>query len=99
MPAKEKDERTTSAEQLGKLLKAFGDTVSEIMEDPKLREKAKEFSASVVDSAAKVASRKIKDAEVRTKFTDVGKAAQTFGKKVVEEFGTSKEKPSPRTKA
>ncbi len=97
MPSKEKVEKNEAAERLGKLIKAFGDTISDIMQDPKVREKAREFSDSVIDAAAKVASNKVKDEDVREKFVDVGKAAQSLGKSVVNEF--EPEKAGSETKA
>jgi ribosomal-protein-alanine N-acetyltransferase len=79
-------DRKKAAEKLGKVMKTFGDTVSEIFEDPELREKAKEFSLSVVDAAAKVVNSRIKDDEVRAKFKDVGKAAQDLGRSITGHF-------------
>ena len=96
-PKEKTPARNEQADALGKMLKKFGDTVSEIMEDPKLREKALEFSKSVVDAAAKFASTKIKDEDVRAKFADVGKAAQAFGKSVVDEFEPGKAKSKTKT--
>ena len=79
-------DRKKAAEKLGKVMKTFGDAVSEILEDPELRDKAKEFSLSVVDAAAKVVNSRIKDDEVRTKFKDVGKAAQDLGRSITDHF-------------
>ena len=76
------------------MLKTFGDTLGEIMDDPKLREKAREFSQSVVDAAAKFASTKIKDDDVRAKLVDVGNAAQSLGNSIVQEFCTGKTESS-----
>ena len=88
MAGKVKYDRKMAAENLGKIIKTFGETVSEILEDPALRKKALEFSQSVVDSAAKVVNSRIKDDEVRDKFSDVGKAAQTLGKTLTDHFKT-----------
>jgi ribosomal-protein-alanine N-acetyltransferase len=79
-------DRKKAAEKLGKVMKTFGDTISEIFEDPELREKAKEFSLSVVDAAAKVVNSRIKDDDVRAKFKDVGKAAQDLGRSITDHF-------------
>ena len=79
-------DRKMAAEKLGKVIKTFGDAVSEILDDPELREKAKEFSLSVVDAAAKVVNSRVKDNEVRAKFRDVGQAAQNLGKSITEHF-------------
>ena len=88
MTVKEKKtNKSESAQAIGNMLKKFGDTLSEIMDDPKLREKARDFSASVVDAAAKFAATKVKDEDVRAKLVDIGKAAQSLGNSMVEEFG------------
>ena len=86
MAQKEKYDRKKAAENLGKVMKTFGETMSEIFNDPELRKKAKEFSQSIVDSAAKVVDSHVKDDEVRAKFRDVGKAAQTLGKTITDNF-------------
>jgi len=84
----EKHDRKMDAEHLGRVMKTFGNTVSEILEDPKLREKAMEFSQSIVDAAAKFTASKVKDEEVRTRFREVGKAAQSLGQSLTEHFKT-----------
>ncbi len=89
MARKVKYDRKMAAVKLGKVMKTFGEAVSEILEDPELREKAKEFSQSLVDAAAKVVESRIKDDEVRAKFQDVGKAAQNLGKTITENFKTA----------
>jgi hypothetical protein len=86
MVKKEKYDRKMAAEKLGKIIKTFGDSVSQILDDPDLREKAKEFSLSVVDSAAKVVNSRVKDDEIRAKFKEVGKAAQSLGKSIADHF-------------
>jgi hypothetical protein len=90
MPKKEKYDRKVAAEKLGKVIKVFGDTLSEILDDPEFREKAREFSLNVVDSAAKVINSKLKDDEVRAKLKNVGKAAQDLGKSIATNFETTK---------
>ena len=95
MPVKEKTtNKSESVDAIGNMLKTFGDTLSEIMDDPKLREKAREFYKSVVDAAAKFASTKIKDDDARAKLVDVGKAAQSLGNSMVQEFGIGKRENS-----
>lgn len=88
--AKVKYDAKKDAENLGKMFKSFWETISEIFEDPELRKKAKEFSQSVMDSAAKVVEGKIRDDEAKRKFRDVGRAAQSLGKTLVEHFDTEK---------
>jgi [ribosomal protein S5]-alanine N-acetyltransferase len=96
MSAKTKTERDEEVTTFSRLLKSFGESVAEIWDDPEVRKKAREFSESLVDSAAKIASSKIKNEDVRKKFTDVGKAAQTLGQSVLDEFDSEK---SPAGKA
>lgn len=91
MSAKETPKNKKAAETLGALLKTFGNTVSELLEDPELRVKATEFAESVVDAAAKVAQRKVKDEEVRARMRNVGKAAQALGRSLENEFKSSQE--------
>jgi [ribosomal protein S5]-alanine N-acetyltransferase len=83
---KEKANAKKDAETLGKIIRSFGETISEIFEDPELRKKAREFSQSVMDSAAKVVEGKLKREETKKKFRDAGKAAQSLGKTLVEHF-------------
>lgn len=81
-----KPENNKTLEKLGELLKTFGNTVGEVLDDPELKKKAKEFAESVVNSAAKVAQSKIDDKEVRNRLKNVGKAAQTLGKELENHF-------------
>ncbi len=85
MPQEEKAQEQNPAEHFGELIKAFGNAVGEIFDDPKLKEKAKEFADSATESA-KVFGSRFKDEEVRAKFGDVGKAAQDFGKAIADCF-------------
>jgi len=80
-----------TVENFGEMFKAFGDAISEIFDDPKLKEKAKEFAESATESA-KIFGSRFKDEEVKDKFRDVGKAAQDFGKSVVDCFKADKDK-------
>jgi [ribosomal protein S5]-alanine N-acetyltransferase len=88
MARKSKYDRKTAAENLGKVMKAFGETVSEIFEDPDVKKKAREFSQSLVDAAAKVVESRVKDDEVKAKFQNVGKAAQNLGQTLTDHFKT-----------
>ncbi len=67
----------------------FGDALSEIFNDPELKNRAREFGRSAGRSADAFASR-FKDEEVKTKWRDVGKAAQDFGRSVAEQFKSEK---------
>lgn len=86
MPAEKKHETKKAAETLGEMLKTFGDSVGEILDDPKVKEAAKKFAASVVDAAAKVAESKIEAEKIRSKFRNVGKAAQALGNSLDKNF-------------
>ena len=91
MPQEEKSDKKMTVENFGEMFKAFGDAISEIFDDPKLKEKAKEFAESATESA-KIFGSRFKDEEVKDKFRDVGKAAQDFGKSVVDCFKADKDK-------
>jgi len=78
------------AESFGEMVKAFGEAMGEIFQDPELKKKAKEFGKSAASSAEALGSR-FKDEEVKKKFRDVGKAAQDFGKNMAEYFKDRKE--------
>ncbi len=91
MATKSKNSREEAAEKFGQVVKSFGDAVAEIFNDPELRKKAKEFSQSVVEAAAKVVDSRIEDAAVKAKFRDVGKAAQSLGKTITDSFKTTEQ--------
>jgi [ribosomal protein S5]-alanine N-acetyltransferase len=86
--------KTKSAETFGEMLRAFGVSVSEILEDPVVKERAKEFAESVVDAAAKVGQNRIKDEEARSRFRNVGKAAKTLGDSLDKHFKSAEEMKS-----
>ncbi len=81
----EKSKGKGPGENLGELVKEYGDAVSKIFDDPELKKKAKEFGDSAVKSAKLFGSR-FKDEEVKGKFKDVGKAAKDFGTSVSDYF-------------
>ena len=81
-----KSDRERAVETLGEMLRKFGTTIGEIFDDPAVKEKGKEFAASVVDAAANVIQGKVKEAEARAKFRSVGKAAETLGSSVKKHF-------------
>ena len=67
----------------------FGSALSEIFNDPTLKEQAREFGRSAGRSADTFASR-FRDEEVKTRWREVGKAAQDFGKSVADQFKPEK---------
>ncbi len=91
MSQEEKPDKKKTVENFGEMFKAFGEAISEIFNDPRLKEKAKEFAESAAESA-KILGQKFKDEEVKNKFRDVGKAAQDFGKGVADTFKADKDK-------
>ena len=81
---KERDKRSPT-DQLGEMIRAFGEAISEIFNDPELKGKAKDFGDSAVESARTFAER-FKDEDVRHKFKQFGKAAEDFGRSVQDYF-------------
>ena len=81
-------QRQTSAERFAELFGKFSEAIGEIMEDPELRKKAREFSRTAIDAAARVVESKVRDEEMRSKFRNVGKAAETLSKSLEENFKT-----------
>ena len=63
--------------------------MSEIFNDPELKQKAKEFTESAAESA-KILGSKFKDEDVKDKFRDVGRAAEDFGKSIADQFRKGK---------
>ncbi len=90
MPSKRSQDKR-AAEVFGEVLRAFGASAGEILDDPQVKQKAKEFAESVVDAAAKVAQSKVKDEEVRARFRNVGKAAKTLGSSLDKHFKSTEE--------
>jgi [ribosomal protein S5]-alanine N-acetyltransferase len=91
MKSKSSSETKTASETFKEMLQTFGDNVGEILDDPEVKEKAKAFAESVVDAAAKVGQSKVKTEEVRARFRNVGKAAQTLGNSLDKHFKSTKE--------
>ena len=91
MSQEDKSSKKTTTENFSEMFKTFGDAVSEIFDDPKLKEKAKEFADSAAKSA-KIFGSRFKDEEVKDRFRDVGRAAEDFGKSVADSFKKDKEK-------
>jgi uncharacterized protein len=77
------------ADSFTEIFTAFGQAISEVFDDPELKNKATEFADTAADSARTLANR-LKDEDVKAKFRDVGKAAEEFGKSVAEYFQKEK---------
>ena len=97
MSREENAGKKQAGEAFAEMFRAFGNAVSEIFDDPELKEKAKEFGRSAVKSAETFGSR-FKDDDVRARFREVGKAAQDFGKAVADHFRADKSTPNPDDK-
>ena len=89
MPKEDKSDKKQTVDNFAEIFRDFGQNISEVFKDPKLKEKAKEFTESTSTSAKKLVSR-FKDEDIKTKFRDVGKAAQVFGRSVADSFKDSK---------
>lgn len=74
-----------AAENFAEIFKEFGGALAEVFDDPKLKEKAREFGRSAVDSAKTLGGR-FKDEEVRSRFRQAGRAAERFGENITEYF-------------
>jgi [ribosomal protein S5]-alanine N-acetyltransferase len=92
MPAKKSKATKEAAEKFGEMLSAFGVAVGEILDNPDVKKKAKEFATSVVDAAVKVTQSKVEDEEVRARLRNVGEAAKTLGDSLEKRFKSKKEK-------
>ena len=83
-------DKKNAAESFGEMLNQFGAALSEIFRDPKVKQKAQEFTKSSKEAAQTFAGR-FKDEEVKNKFKQAGKAAQEFGKNVANYFEAKEE--------
>ena len=90
MSQSEKPDRKQVIDSFAEIFTSFSQAISEIFNDPALKEKAKEFADSASTSAKTMASR-FRDEEVKARFRDVGKAAQAFGKSAADSFKDEKE--------
>ena len=59
-------DKKTPAQNFGELFEAFGNAISQIFDDPELKQKAKDFGQSTV-SAAETFGKRFKDEEVKVK--------------------------------
>lgn len=87
----DKEDKKSPGESFADMFKEFGSAMSEIFNDPKLKEKAREFGESA-SASAKVFASRFKDEDVKKKFKDVGKAAKNFGEGVADYFKDDREK-------
>ena len=85
MSQEEKSDKKQTVDSFAEMFRAFGQAISEIFNDPELKEKTKEFTESASGSAKTLVNR-IKDEDVKNKFRDVGKAAEEFGQSIADCF-------------
>jgi hypothetical protein len=85
-------DRNGVAKNFGDMVKAFGEAIGQIFNDPSLKDKAKDFGQSA-QQAAETFAHRFKDDDVKEKWGDVAEAAKEFGQSVADVFGTSKDKP------
>lgn len=85
------------AENFGEMLNQFGAALSEIFKDPKVKQKAQEFTKSSKEAAQTFADR-FKDEEVKNKFKQAGKAAQEFGRNVADYFEAKEKEDTAKEK-
>ncbi len=83
------------ARDFSEIFENFGKAVSEIFNDPKLKEKASDLGRNLSQSAEAFAGR-FQDEEVRKKFREVGKAAQDFGKNLADSFKSKRGEDSSK---
>ena len=77
------------------MFEAFGKAMSEILNDPELKKKARELGQSAAQSADALADR-FRDEDVKRRWRELGKAAQQFGENVADYVGeTVREKKTP----
>lgn len=86
MTSTDSGETKNAAEIVGGMFKDFGNTISEILEDPELKEKARDLASALAEAAMKVAEEKVTDEEVRSKLRNVGKATRMLGEKLEKHF-------------
>ena len=96
MPGKNNKKKSPS-DAFGSMIREFGDAVAEIFNDPRLKEKAKEFGDSATASAKAFAER-FKDEEVKDRFRSVGDTAKDFGQSVADYFRDDKEQTGDESK-
>jgi [ribosomal protein S5]-alanine N-acetyltransferase len=94
----EDKDKKTIGESFVSIFDNFGDTLSQIFNDPELKSQARLLGRSAARSAGTLAGR-FKDDEVKAKFRSVGTAAQEFGQSMADalkkEFKTEKPKGKP----
>jgi len=79
MPSVKDRNANKETKTLGKILKTYLDTISEIIGEPEVKKRATEFAVSITDGALKLAQSKTKAEEVRAKIRNTEESPQTLG--------------------
>jgi len=90
MSKEEQPGKKATADSFAEMLRAFGEAVDELFDDPELHRSARDFTDSAVHSARTLA-RRFSDEDVKARFRDVGKAAEEFGRSVADRFSDEKQ--------
>ena len=78
MPKGENNTEKSAAENLGEMVREFGNALGEIFKNPKVREKAQEFARSTGETVQTFTD-EFKEEEVKQKLKQAGEAAKKFG--------------------
>jgi ribosomal-protein-alanine N-acetyltransferase len=82
---KKRSDEPKPGESLRQMFVAFGDAFAEVLNDPELKARAKDFGEAATDSALQL-GRRFKDDDVKERFRQAGEAAEEFGRSVAEYF-------------
>jgi ribosomal-protein-alanine N-acetyltransferase len=93
MDENENSNRSGIAQNFGDMVKAFTEAISQIFNDPSLKEKGKDFGQAAQKSA-EIFAHRFKDEDVKDKWGDVAEAAKEFGQSVSDLFGSEKNNPT-----
>ncbi len=74
----DEDNKRQIKDDFERIFTSFGQALSEIFNDPQLKDRARQFGSSAAESASIFASR-FKDEEVQAKFKQMAEAAKDFG--------------------
>ena len=86
---KPKIEVEENVRDLRSIFTEFGEAVTSVFKDPKLKKEANKLKEGIVGSA-KALSDRIHNKEVKKEFKDIGKAAKKFGKGALKTYKKSK---------
>jgi hypothetical protein len=79
MPSVKNRNVNKETKTLGKILKTFRDTISEIIGESEVKKRSTEFAVSIADGALKLAQSKTKAEEVRAKVRSPEESSPILG--------------------